>query len=39
MIHGCKEDGNNRRLDEDKRGDVKEEERGCQAEERAIFGW
>jgi hypothetical protein len=38
-IHGCKEYGNNMRLDKDKRGDAKEEEGGCQAEERAISGW
>ncbi len=38
-IHGCKEDGKNMRLDEDKRGDANEEEEGCQVEERAVFGW
>jgi hypothetical protein len=39
VIHGCKEDGKNRRLDEDKKRDSKEKEVGCQAEETAIFGW
>jgi hypothetical protein len=28
-IHGCKEDGKNMRLDEDKRRDSKEKEAGC----------
>ncbi len=29
VIHGCKGDEKNRRLDQDKRGNVKEEEEGC----------
>jgi hypothetical protein len=39
VIHGCKEDGKNKRLDEDKTRDAKEEEEGCQVEERIVFGW
>jgi len=39
VIHGCKDDGKNRRLDEDKRGDLKEKEEGCQVEEGEVFGW
>jgi len=37
VIHVCKEDGKNKRLDDDKRRDAKEE--GCQVEERIVFGW
>jgi hypothetical protein len=36
-IQGCKEDKKNRRLDEDKKGDSKEEEAGYQAEESEVF--
>ncbi len=38
-IHGCREDGKNMRLDEDKRRDSKEKEASCQVEESSIFGW
>ncbi len=36
MIQGCKEDRRNKRLDEDKKGDWKEEEVGYQAEESEV---
>ncbi len=38
-IHGCKDDRKNRKLDEDKRGDLKEKKEGCQVEEGEVFGW
>jgi hypothetical protein len=34
---GCKEDRKNKGLDEDKKGDWKEEEEGYQAEESEVF--
>ncbi len=33
-IHGCKEDGKNKRLNEDKRRDSKEKEKGCHAKKK-----
>ncbi len=38
MIHGCKENGKNRRLDEDKRHDSKEKEEVFNVEERQFLG-
>ncbi len=37
MIQGCKEDRKNKRLDEDKKGNSKEEEEGCQAKKSEVF--
>jgi hypothetical protein len=36
-IHACKEDGKNKRFEEDKRWDSKEKETSCQVEDNAIF--
>ncbi len=38
-IHGCKEDKENGRLDEDKIWDLKEKKASCQLEEKVVFGW
>jgi len=38
VIHGCKEDGKNRRLDEDKRRDLKEKREVSKVEERQFLG-
>jgi hypothetical protein len=36
-VSGGKEDRENKRLDEDKKGDSKEEETGCQIKESEVF--
>jgi hypothetical protein len=38
VIHACKEDGKSRRLDEDKRRDLKEKEAWLPDRRKAIFG-
>ncbi len=38
MIHGCKEDEKNKRLDEDKRRDSKEKEAGCRQKKGQFLG-
>jgi hypothetical protein len=38
-IHGCKKDGKMKRLDKDKRQDLKEKEGGCHVEKNVVCGW
>jgi hypothetical protein len=38
-IHGCKENGKNRRLDKDKKWDSKEKEEVVRQKKVWVFGW
>ncbi len=39
MIHGCKEEGKNMRLDKDKRHDLKEKDEVARQKKVQVFGW